>query len=72
MVWMRLDVFGRELIVERRGDAWEVFHPGEGKRRVAHDVSIPPELPEDRVAEFLADLLHEFATLDHPRVRRLV
>ena len=69
--WMRLDVFGRELIVERDGDTWAVFHPGEGKRRVAHDVSIPAEVPADRVAEYLADLLHEFATPDHPRVRRL-
>ena len=68
---MRFDVFGRELIVERSGGGWRAFHREEGKRHPAHHVSIPPHLGEEEIEGYLADLLHEFATPEHPDVRRL-
>ena len=68
---MRFEVFGRELIVERGGGGWRAFHPGEGKRRPAHEISIPPDVREHELEGYLADLLHELATATHPGVRRL-
>jgi len=68
---MEFDVFGYRLIVERRGDAWEVFEPGEDGKRRASWVVIPPDLAEEDVARFLADLFHEAARPDRPDVRRI-
>lgn len=69
---MRYDVYGRELIVERRLGEWVVFHTAsEGKRRRADGVVIPPTVAEEEIGDYLADLLHEFATESHPEVRRV-
>lgn len=68
---MRFNVFGSELIVEWRDDGWAVFHVGEGKRRTAHGIVIPPTVKEEALAGYLADLLHEFARPGHDEVRRL-
>lgn len=56
----RFDVFGRYVIdVERRDDRWVVYLRGEGKRREHPTLLIPPEIPEDRLAGYLEDQLHE-------------
>lgn len=68
---MRFNVFGSELIVEWRDNGWAVFYAGEGKRRPAHDLVIPPTVKEEALAGYLADLLHEFAQPWHDEVRRL-
>lgn len=69
---MRFDVYGRELIVERRAGEWAVFHAAsDGKRRRAEGVVIPPSVAEEEVGGYLADLLHELATESHPVVRRV-
>ncbi len=69
---VRFDVFGTPIGVERRDDRWLVFYLGvEGKHRLADDIRIPPALEEEALAEYLADLRHEFATPAHPDVRRL-
>ncbi len=68
---MRFDVFGRELIVERREDRWIVFYLGEGKRRKARDIAIPPTIPEGEIEAYLADLLHELARPGQETVRCL-
>lgn len=66
------DVFGRRLTVERRREAWVVYAPaGDGKRRPAEGVVIPPDLPEADLASYLADLCHEWASAEHPEVKRL-
>ena len=68
----RFDAFGRELIVERRDDAWVVFDRGsEGKRRRARDVVIPADIQATELAQFLDDLLHEHARPGHMAVRLL-
>ena len=69
---MKLDVFGRRVLIERRADAWAVFYPGDdGKRRTAEDIVIPSRLAEEELERYVADLCHEAATPRHPRVVRI-
>lgn len=68
---MRFKVFGSDLIVEWRDNGWAVFYAGEGKSRPAHHIVIPPTVKEEALADYLADLLHEFARPGHDEVRRL-
>lgn len=57
---MRFDIFSRyELDVEGRDDRWVVYQLGEGARRENPSVFIPSHVPEEEVARFLEDLLHE-------------
>lgn len=68
---MEFDVFGRRIIIERRGDKWAAFEPGDdGKRRPLYLV-LPPDLPEGALARYLADLFHESARLERPDVKRV-
>ena len=69
---MEFDVFGSRIIVERTASGWAAFYPAEeGKRRPAHWLLIPPELTEDEMGQYLADLCHEGASPAHPEVKRL-
>jgi hypothetical protein len=64
---LRFDVFGRyEIDVERRGDRWLVYLRGEGKRREHPTLVIPSEIPEDGLAGYLEDVLHEEGTPGRP------
>ena len=65
-------MFGSRIIVERTATGWAAFYPAaEGKRRPAHWLLIPPDLPEDAMAQYLADFCHEGATPAYPDVKRL-
>ena len=69
---MEFDVFGKRLVVERTKDGWAVFSPyEEGKRHHIPGIRIPPDIGEDDLARYLADLCHEDASPAHPNVRRL-
>lgn len=69
---IRLEVFGRPMLVERAGSGWQLFYLGtDGKRSRASDVMIPDFVAEDELAQYLADIFHESATPKHPGVRRL-
>jgi len=69
---MEFDVFGRRIIVERRGTEWIAFDAGgDGKRRPARDIVIPPDVAEGGLARYLADLCHESASPSRPDVKRL-
>jgi hypothetical protein len=70
---IRFDVFGTLIGVERAGDQWRVYYIGaKGKRRIADDVVIPPSIEEGALAQYLADLRHEYATPGYPAVRRVM
>jgi len=69
---MRFDIYGRyTLIIERSVEGSRAGETGEtgeylvlelgaeGKRRLREDIVIPPHLPEDEIATYLDDLLHE-------------
>jgi hypothetical protein len=69
---MKLNVFGRMVIVERRGNDWTAFYLGvEGKRRPAEDIVIPASISEAELERYVADLCHEWATSRNPNVVRL-
>ena len=59
--------------VLRRDEAWRVFYLGdEGKKRLAADIVIPAGVAECDLAQYLADVRHEFATPRNPEVRRVL
>ena len=69
---LKLDVFGRSVLVERIAGAWQVFYlGGDGKRRRADDIFIPDTVPESEIERFVADLCHEWATPRNPSVVRI-
>jgi hypothetical protein len=69
---LEFDVFGRPVLVEATGTGWAVFYLGnEGKRRPAHDLRVPDFVAEADLAQYLADVCHEWATPGHPDVRPL-
>lgn len=58
---MRLEVFGRQLLVERYQDQWRVWHVSAGTRRPADDLVVPGEMTLEEIPEYLADLCHEWS-----------
>ena len=69
---LRFDAFGKTIGVMSVKDGWRAYYLGaEGKFRDAHDIVIPSATPVEGIAAYLADLLHESATPEHPNVRRL-
>ncbi len=67
---LKLDVFGRTIIVRRRVDAWEVCYVGnEGKIRPAEDIRIPEALSASEIPNYIADICHEWATPQYDEVR---
>jgi hypothetical protein len=54
-------VYGRFLLdVERSGGHWIAWHVGEGRRRPAPEVLLPPDAAEDSLAGHLDVLFHEY------------
>jgi len=69
---IKFNVYGKWVTVEKTDSGWAVFYPGaEGKRRPAEDIIIPSFVSENQLERYLSDLCHEWATADHPAVRRL-
>ena len=60
---MKLNVFGKIVEVTRRDNQWIAYYLGnEGKTRTADDIRIPAHIAEDELADYIADLCHEWAT----------
>ena len=69
---LRFDVFGRVVAIRRAGEQWVAYHQGwDGKLQRAFEIIIPPALEEDDLPQHLADLCHEWASLERQEVRRL-
>jgi hypothetical protein len=68
---IKLDVFGKIVLAVRKECGWEMFYLGEGKRRLARDIVVPPSVTEDEIIVFLSDLFHEKATPEKPEVVRV-
>ena len=69
----RFDAFGRMIGVRLEHHGWRAYDLGtEGKMREAQDIVIPSIVRSEELAVYIADLLHESATLKHPDVRRLM
>ncbi|MGD2038778.1 MAG: hypothetical protein PVH28_12875 [Desulfobacterales bacterium] len=69
---IKFDVYGRHVLISRTKDGWNIdFVSGEGKKRPAADIFIPDFISESEIEQYLADLCHEWATDEHPSVRRI-
>ncbi len=69
---LRFDVFGRQVLVAESENGWAAFYLGaEGKKRPATDIVVPAGISESDIEQYLGDLCHEWATDDHPDVKRL-
>lgn len=70
---MKFDVYGRKLEVIRQDGKWLVLIPGtEGKKRLADDIVVPSHIRGEELADYLADLCHEWSREGRDRVVRLV
>ena len=68
---VQLEVFGRDLLIERHDESWRAYYLGnEGKRRPATDIVIPADVREADLVEYIADLCHEWATNRNNTVQR--
>ena len=69
---LKFDVFGRDVLILERDGGWEVFYLGsEGKRRPAKDITVPSNISESKMTQYLDDLCHEWATGRNNSVRRV-
>jgi len=69
---LKFNVFGKQVVVVASKSGWATFYVGaEGKRRPATDIVVPLGMPESDIERYLDDLCHEWATKEHPSVRRL-
>ena len=68
---VRLDVFGKCLLVERSEGTWRTYLLGAEGKRSPVNVAIPESVTEAELAQYFDDLYHESATPQRPTVVRL-
>lgn len=67
---MIIDLYGREIEVIRRNDSWNIFYRGsEGKKRIAKDITIPGNIKESELIEYLSDIYHEYSNERNSEVK---
>ncbi len=60
---MKLNVFGTEMLIQRKQNSWHAYLLGnEGKRRDVPGLRIPPDLDRSELITYLADIYHENAS----------
>jgi len=58
------------LEIIRKENRWKTFYIGmDGKKRLASDIVIPPDLTEEELIDYLDDLCHEWATPDNKEIK---
>lgn len=71
MTPIRFNVFGLLIVVEKNAGAWRAYYSGgDGKKRPA-DFSIPHDIAENDLEQYLGDLFHEHARPKNADVVRL-
>lgn len=68
---MKIDAYGNVLEIIKENGEWAIYILGEGKKRRSFDIVIPSDLDEQNVILFLEDILHESATPENPRIKRV-
>lgn len=69
---IKFNVFGKKMVIERKGDSWLLFNDADvGIRSRIYDAVIPSGLSEAELTGYLADIYHEHAREDAPKVVRL-
>lgn len=68
---VKLDVFGKRMLVEWYEGAWRTFLLGADGKRSIVDIAIPVNVAEDELVQYFDDVYHEAATPHRPTVIRL-
>ena len=68
---VRLDVFGKRMVVEWTEGAWRTCLLGTDGKRSPVYISIPNTISESELVQYFDDLYHEAATPQRPAVLRL-
>jgi len=68
---VKLDVFGKRMLVERADGAWHTYLLGTDGKRSRVDVAVPASLAADELVQYFDDVYHEAATARHPAVVRI-
>jgi hypothetical protein len=54
---LKFDVFGQDVLIVEKDGGWEAFYLGsEGKRRPAKDITVPSDITESEMIQYLDDL----------------
>lgn len=68
---VKLDVFGKLMLVEWCDGAWRTCLLGAEGKRSPINVAVPDSVTEAELAQYFDDLYHESATPQRPNVVRL-
>lgn len=68
---VKLDVFGKRMLVEWHEGAWRTFLLGADGKRSIVDIAIPVNVAEAELVQYFDDIYHEAATPQRPTVIRL-
>ena len=68
---MKLDVFGKRMLVEWSDGAWRTYLLGAEGKRSAINVAIPESVTEGDLVQHFDDLYHEAVTPQRPAAMRL-
>jgi len=71
-MFIKFDVFGKRMSVQRKDGEWLLFRESNtGVRARIYEVVIPPDLEENELATYLADIFHESASEKNSSVVKL-
>jgi hypothetical protein len=71
-MFIKFDVFGKRMSVQRKEGEWLLFRDSNtGVRARVYEVVIPDDLEESELGTYLADIYHETASERHSSVVRL-
>ncbi len=66
-----LDVFGKQMQVERHAGTWRAYRIDSDGKRALVNIAIPDSLLDTEIAQYFDDIYHEAATPQRPAVIRL-
>jgi hypothetical protein len=71
-MFIRFDVFGKRISVQRKDDEWLLFRESDtGVRAREFGIVIPADLAESELVTCLADIFHEGATEKYSSITKL-
>ena len=68
---VKLDVFGRQMLVERHEGGWRTWLVGSDGKRSPVNIPVPDSISEAELVQYFDDIYHEAATPQRPAVVRL-
>jgi hypothetical protein len=68
---VKLDVFGKHMLVEWHEGSWRTFLLGADGKRSIVSIAIPETVSEAELVQYFDDIYHEAATPQRPTVVRL-